>query len=157
MSTYRKKQQTDQGTMWVWRTLGDNSRPDLLMASGVGSATGASWSGAILASSSTHAPRAACLVCTVQLYIAAILCYYTFLIEPRPVCCSFLHCSFLSWSPNPGLFLRAIFLGSTQRRALCSYWARSYWRAYTVVYSWVVGWLGWLGCWMVGWGVDDIK
>ena len=39
---YRKKQQTHQGTMSVWQTLGDNSLPDLLTASGVGSATGAS-------------------------------------------------------------------------------------------------------------------
>ena len=37
-----KKKQTHQGTISVWRTLKDNSLPDLLMASGVGSATGAS-------------------------------------------------------------------------------------------------------------------
>ena len=39
---YRKKQQTHQGTTSVWRTLGDNGLPDLLMASEVGSAKGAS-------------------------------------------------------------------------------------------------------------------
>ena len=46
--------------MLVWRTLWDNSLLDLFMAIGVGSATGASSSGAMFASSSTHAPRAAC-------------------------------------------------------------------------------------------------
>ena len=71
-----RKEQKHQGTMSVWRTLVDNSLPDLFMARGVRSATGASplprpppfyllrptcsGSDAIFASSSTHAPRAAC-------------------------------------------------------------------------------------------------
>ena len=52
---------THQDTISVRRTLGDTSLPDLLMGTGVGSATGAPWSRAIFASGSTHAPRAACL------------------------------------------------------------------------------------------------
>ena len=84
--------QTHHRTMSVWRTCGDNSLPDLLMARGVGSATGASWSGTIFASSSTLAPPARLHRTT----LAATSCYYTFRIEPRPVCCSFSYCSFLS-------------------------------------------------------------
>ena len=41
-SQYRNKQQTNEDTMSVWRTLRDNGLLDLFMPRGVGSATGAS-------------------------------------------------------------------------------------------------------------------
>ena len=83
-----------------------------------------------------YSPRAipTCLGRPARLYrttLAATSCYYTFLIEPRRMLLILIFLLF--WSPNPGLFLRAIFLGSTQKWALLYYWALSYWQAYTVM------------------------
>ena len=123
-----------QGTMSGWRTFGDNSLPDLLMASGVGSASGASWSGAIFASSSTHARKAACLSLPYNSSGNFMLLHVSY-IEPRPVHIALSYSSrsyIICWLPNPSLFLTATFLSSTQKWALLSSWALSYWRAYTV-------------------------